>query len=221
MLKILFLRFHYRLSDRQMMERTKTDMAFRWSLGLGMLEAVPNHTNGTHFRNRIGAERFNQVFQGIISQAREQGLVRDRLRLKDATHLLAVVADLRPLALVAQVRDHLLCLAKPFFADWVQEQQIRIETLRQTTAELSDDDRLAARVEQLREMAAQLVRPACRVAVAAVAGRPSETTTLGALTAKLLADRDDPEAPDRLVSATDPRKGGLTSLRSFDPHTLG
>jgi hypothetical protein len=28
-LKILFLRFHYQLSDRQVMERTTTDMAFR------------------------------------------------------------------------------------------------------------------------------------------------------------------------------------------------
>src|ERR1035441_3350982 len=92
MLKILFLRFHYRLSDRQVMERTVTDMAFRWFLTLGVHAAIPDHTNGTHFRHRIGVESFQQVFQDVVTQAREHGLVSDRLRLKDATHLFAEVA---------------------------------------------------------------------------------------------------------------------------------
>src|SRR5476651_2130283 len=50
MLKILFLRFHYKLSDRQVMERTATDMAFRWFLDFPLKYAVPNHTGGTYFR---------------------------------------------------------------------------------------------------------------------------------------------------------------------------
>src|SRR5262249_20787499 len=83
MLKILFLRFHYRLSDRQVMERTQTDMGFRWFLTLPVQASVPNHTDGTYFRQRIGAERFAQIFQELIGQARAAGLVKDRLRLKD------------------------------------------------------------------------------------------------------------------------------------------
>jgi transposase len=50
MLKIMFLSFHYRLSDRQVMKRTETDMAFRWFLDLGLKEAVPNHTDGQRGR---------------------------------------------------------------------------------------------------------------------------------------------------------------------------
>src|SRR5438105_652729 len=84
MLKITYLRFHYKLSDRQVMVRSVTDMAFRWFLGLSMKEQLPNHTNGTHFRQRIGPERFEQVFQELVTLAREHGLVNDRLRLKDA-----------------------------------------------------------------------------------------------------------------------------------------
>lgn len=206
MLKILFLRFHYRLSDRQVMVRTQTDMAFRWFLGLGLGEAVPNHTNGTHFRNRIGEERFGQVFQGIVTQAREHGLVRDRLRLKDATHQFGDAADLQPLALAAQVRDYLLQAAEPFFAEWVKEQRLRVEALRQTTAEWPDDERLSARVEQLREFAVELRE---RVAVLsppapADARKRQRLDRALAVTAKMLADRDDPEAKDRLASATDP-----------------
>src|SRR5207248_8120432 len=123
MLKILFLRFHYQLSDRQVMERAKTDMAFRWFLDLPLQGKVPDHTGGTYFRQRIGAERFAQVFQELVAQAREAGLVKDRLRLKDATHLLADVADVQPLQLAAQVRERLLQAAAPFFADWVGEQR--------------------------------------------------------------------------------------------------
>src|SRR5215831_14642232 len=136
MLKVLFLRFHYRLSDRQVMERTVTDMAFRWFLGLGVHAEVPNHTNGTHFRHRIGVESFKQVFQDLVSQAREHGLVNDRLRLKDATHLFADVAKVGPLPLVAQVRERLLQAAEPLFAEWVKQQRSLYTTLRQTTAEL-------------------------------------------------------------------------------------
>jgi transposase len=205
MFKILFLCYQYKLSDRQVMKRTETDVAFRWFLDLGLNEKVPNHTDDTKFRNRIGAERFQQVFQDLVAQAREAGLVKDRLRLKDATHMFADVADLQPLALAAQVRDRLLQMAEPFFPDWVNEQQARIETLRQTTAEFPDNERVAARVEYLRQMAAEL-----RKRVASLPPTPSDQgkrqrlDKAVAVADKLLADRDDPKAKDRLASAIDP-----------------
>ena len=66
MLKVLFLCFHYKLSDRQVMERTKTDVAFRWFLDLGMHEPVPHHTEGTYFRKRIGVEQLQEIFQDLV-----------------------------------------------------------------------------------------------------------------------------------------------------------
>jgi len=204
MLKVLFLRFHYKLSDRQVMERTKTDMAFRWFLDFPLNYVVPNHTGGTYFRKRIGSERFAQVFQELVTQAREAGLVKDRLRLKDATHMLADVADVRPLQLAAQVRERLLQAAQPLFADWVAEQRVHIDTLRQTTAEFDDDERLAARVEHLRTMAAKL-----RELVATLPTTPQTPKAHARLhralelVDKLLADRQ-PGAQDRLASAIDP-----------------
>src|ERR1700721_3253868 len=87
MLKILFLRYHYRInSDRAVFERTRTDMAFRWFLGMSIKDKIPHHTDCTTFRRRIGAERLEEVFQDLVTQAREHGLVGDRLRLKDATN---------------------------------------------------------------------------------------------------------------------------------------
>ncbi len=164
MLKIMFLRYHYKLSDRQVMERTKTDMAFRWFLDLGLRETVPNHTDGTYFRKRIGAERFAQVFQELVGQAREAGLVKDRLRLKDATHMIADVADVQPLRLAAQVRERLLNAAQPLFADWVAR------ATRADRRVAADDGGSSAttnvwrpaRVEHLQSMATQLLRAARR-----------------------------------------------------------
>jgi transposase len=206
MLKVLFLRFHYRLSDRQVMERTVTDMAFRWFLSLGVHADIPDHTNGTHFRQRIGVESFQQVFQDLITQAREHGLVRDRLRLKDATHLFADVAKVGPLPLVAQVRERLLQAAEPLFAAWVGQERALFATLRQTTAEWTDEERLAQRVEHLRGLATTLQEQ-----LAALSTSPeNESNSVQrlrralAVAFKLLADRDDPEAGDRLASAHDP-----------------
>jgi transposase len=204
MLKILFLRFHYKLSDRQVMQRAQTDVAFRCFLALPLHWQLPNHTGGTYFRQRIGAERFAQIFQELITQAREAGLVKDRLRLKDATHLLADVADVQPLPLAAQVRERLLQAANPLFAEWVAQQRLHVATLRQTTAEFADDERLAARLEHLREMATQLRQRFAPLPV--TAANENAHARLGralALVDKLLADRD-PQAQDRLVSGVDP-----------------
>ncbi len=205
MLKILFLRFHYKLSDRRVMERAQTDMAFRWFLDLPLRERVPDHTGGTYFRKRIGAERFAQIFQELIGQARAAGLVKDRLRLKDATHLLADAADLRPLALAAQVRERLLEAATPFFPDWVAEQRAEAQRLRQTTAESSEEERLAARVEHLRAMLEQLRDHSAAWAAETPAQRPWRRLQRAlALVEKLVADQSDPDAQDRLVNAVDP-----------------
>jgi transposase len=205
MLKILFLRFHYKLSDRQVMERTKTDMAFRWFLDLGLHEKVPNHTGGTYFRKRIGAERFAQVFQDLVTQAREAGLVKDRLRLKDATHMIADAVNLKPLQLTAQVRERLLQAAVPFFPEWVSQQRALIETLRQTTAEFSDDELLATRVECLRQMLVELRERVSQWPLVAEPERQRQRLHHALdLTEKLLADRADPHAQDRLASAEDP-----------------
>jgi transposase len=206
MLKILFLCFHYHLSDREVMKQTTTDMAFRWFLGLGREEEVPNHTNGTHFRERLQEEGLQQIFQDLLTQARDHGLISDRLRLKDATHLLADVADLRPIALVAQVREALWRAAEPFFADTVSQQRAFLDTLRPSTADLPDDERLALRVEHLRGVTAALQQqladlPRTQDKEAKLVKRLRRALEVAA---KLLQDHDNPEAGDRLASAMDP-----------------
>lgn len=204
MLKVLFLCFHYKLSDRQVMERSKTDVAFRWFLGLDMRASVPHHTEGTYFRRRIGTERLQAVFQDLVGLAREYGLIKDRLRLKDATHMLADAAEMTPLTLVAQVRNRLLQAAAACLpAAWAADEQVRLETLRQATAELADAERLRARVEHLHDLVMR-VRDQLAALPATNAGPRERLAKALALADQLLADHADPQAGDRLGSAVDP-----------------
>jgi hypothetical protein len=130
-------------------------------------------------------------------------LVKDRLRLKDATHMIADAAEMTPLALVAQVRNRLLQAAEACLPAWVAEQRVRLETLRQTTAEFSDVDRLAARVEHLRDLVAQVRDQIAALPATADAKRERLDKAL-MLADQLLADHADPKAGDRLGSAVDP-----------------
>jgi hypothetical protein len=205
MLKILFLRFHYRLSDRQVVIRSVPDIAFRFFLDLPSDKLLPNHTTSTYFRQRLGEKPFEKIFQQLVGQAREHGLISDRLRLKDATHLLGDIADLRPLERVAQVRDRLLDAAEDFFALWVLDQREQIDAVRQRTAELADSERLAHRLAHLRTMTQTLAQRVAALPVPLILPdrQRDRLAAALALAQKLLADHDDPQAGDRLVNAVD------------------
>ena len=84
--------------------------------------------------------------------ARAHGLVKDRLRIKDATHVIADIAVPSTLALVAQIRDKLLAAAEPFAPLLVAGERVNLEQLREATATLKPAERLVTRLAQLREM---------------------------------------------------------------------
>jgi transposase len=207
MLKLSFLQFQYDLSDREVIEQAKVNIAFRFFLDLGLESQLPVPSLLTQFRARLGAEMFRQVFEEILRQIRAHGLVKDRLRLKDATHVIANIAVPRTIELVAQTRGQLLEAARPLAADEVAAHEARAEEVRQATADLKDDQRLLQRVEHLRQIVAwadskqeQLTNdaePKLDPEQRAEFNRALE------LAHKVLADRD-PQAADKLVSLVDP-----------------
>ncbi len=52
-------------------------------LHLGLTACLPHPSVLTVFRARLGGEVYEQIFNGVVAQARTAGLVKDRLRLKD------------------------------------------------------------------------------------------------------------------------------------------
>jgi len=91
MFKMVCLQFLYDLSDRDIEEQATFNMVYKWFLGLSAEELPPDHTTLCRFRQRLGAEGFQQLFNQVVAQARDRGLITDRLHIIDATHIAAKV----------------------------------------------------------------------------------------------------------------------------------
>lgn len=222
LLKLSLLQFHYDLSDEGVMRQAQVNVAFRFFLDLSAPTPLPEPSLLSQFRTRLGAARFAQVFQEIVRQARAKGLVKDRLRLKDATHLIANIAVPATLRLVAQTRDQLLAAAESFAPEEVAEQRQATLEIRHTTADLKDEARLLARVEQLRALitwgAAWQERleygaPPVRLAVF------EAFVTALATARKVLGDRT-PNATDKIVALSDPEARRSKHGEFYDGYLL-
>ena len=90
--KYLLVGFLYGIpSERQIEQRIQTDMAFRWYLGLDLFDRVPDHSTISQNRRRRPAFRkiFKQLFERVVNQCIESGLVSGRLVATDSTHIKA------------------------------------------------------------------------------------------------------------------------------------
>jgi transposase len=147
--KLEVLKYYYNLSDRAVISRANTDVAFRWFLKIPIRYMFKDHTFLTLFRGRLGKERYEQLFQALVAQARKSGLVKDQLRLKDATHVLADISIPSTLALVSQIRDRLVKLILQIDAEAAAGYEQAIECMRVRTKDANDSIRLQERVELL------------------------------------------------------------------------
>lgn len=202
LLKLCFLQFHYQLSDREVIATAQVNVAFRFFLDLSLDSPLPVPSLLTQFRTRLGVERFGQVFDEVLRQARQHGLVSDRLRLKDATHVISNIAVPSTIQLLAQVRERLLELMHGFAADSVAAHRRRAEEIRASTADLKDEQRLLARVYHLREIVCWAEQNEAQLMQAASPEQNIEFVAVLELAHKVLADRQ-PQAKDKLLSLVD------------------
>jgi transposase len=205
LLKLSLLQFHYDLSDEGVIRQAQVNVAFRFFLDWSAQASLPEPSLLSQFRKRLSADRFAKVFNEILRQARAAGLVKDRLRLKDATHLIANIAVPSTIRLVAQTREQLLAAAESFASSEVSEHRQAAMEIRQATADLKDDARLLARVAQLRAIVewgaawqGRLERGESQLSPAVREGFVAALT----IARKVLGDRE-PKAKDKLVSLTD------------------
>jgi transposase len=205
LLKLEILGYHYKLSDREVITNARFNIAYRWFLGISLRSSLPHHTTMTYFRTRLGSPRLQKVFDALVRQARDLGLVKDRLRLKDATHIIANIAIPSTIRLVAQVRDQLFDALRPFAAARVQEEEQRADALHRATQDSGDDDQLVRRVAHLRSVLAWADEvPAQPEFPQGTAQQQERLRDALRLAHKVLADREDPESGDKLRSIHDP-----------------
>ena len=206
LLKLEFLQYHDHLSDRQVMEQAQVNVAYREFLDLDLKSDLPDPSLLSRFRARLGAKGHRRIFDDLVAHAREQGLVKDRLRLKDATHVIANVAIPTTIRLVAAMRDRLLDAAAASDPERVEGERLRAETIRSTEAEMSPEQRLEMRVTHLREILAwtEELLPQRSHPWAADESDAASLEEAVKLARKILADREHPDAGDRLVSLEEP-----------------
>ena len=92
MLKLLFLKKLYDLSDEQLISRAQTDMAYKYFLGLSPEDKMIDPSLLTKFRKtRITEDIPEDMLKEAIQQAIQKGLIKSGTIIVDATHIEAAV----------------------------------------------------------------------------------------------------------------------------------
>lgn len=72
-------------SARELMRQVHANLTYRWFIGYGVTEKVPDHSSLTRALDRFGDELFNELFGRSIAQCRSAGLITGRVVHLDAT----------------------------------------------------------------------------------------------------------------------------------------
>lgn len=102
--KMLFLEFYENLSDVEISQQVLWNGLYQYFLDLGVEDPVPDDTTLSVFRSRLGEERFERLFNRVVEQCQEKGLIKGRLKVVDATHVVADIAIPNTVNLLRQGR---------------------------------------------------------------------------------------------------------------------
>jgi len=108
MFKILFLEFYYNLSDVEVVKQLKFNVLFRYFAKIKIEDPLPDDTSLVVFRKRLGEERFERIFDKFIEQCKKKGLLKEKLKIVDATHIIADVAIPNTVELLKEGRKRIL-----------------------------------------------------------------------------------------------------------------
>jgi len=203
MFKIEFLRYLYNLSDRQVIERCWTDLQFRYFLKIGLTANLPDASNLPRFRGRLGVNGFTKLFDELVKQARDAGLVKDRLRLKDASHVIANIAVPSTLGLLAQLRNRMLAAIDRVDAEIAEGFRVALQLSRESTAQADDETKLQERLELVTSWL-HWIRSQSRTGPFAETLEWKNWQAVKDLAEKIVGDCTNPGQGDRILSVVDP-----------------
>ncbi|WP_144025572.1 IS1182 family transposase [Paenibacillus rhizosphaerae] len=90
--KMIFLGYFYGIrSERQLERDIQTNLAYRWFLGLGLTDRVPDHSTISWNRRMRFKDTtiFQDIFDEIVLQAIQHRMVGGRVLISDSTHVKA------------------------------------------------------------------------------------------------------------------------------------
>lgn len=90
--KLLFLQKMFNLSDREVVQRSNSDLLFRRFLKIPIPHKIPDFTNLTKYRTTWGKEKIDRVFKEILGFLKNYGLADPRNGVViDITHINASI----------------------------------------------------------------------------------------------------------------------------------
>ena len=199
MLRLCLLQYLYGDSDRQVIENARINLAYKYFLGLAVDEDVPDDTTISFFRaQRLGEEKFRQVFEQIVRQCVDRGLVKGKRQIIDSTHIIADIAINSLTGLIKLCRQNVLNTIEKQDAQIASK--LGLEDLRFTQQDkyTRKEDNLEEEIDRAETLLdgvnEELKQGKLKV-------NPELIKDLGLLE-KAVADREDGVA-DRLVSPVD------------------
>lgn len=109
MLRLCLLQYLYGDSDRQVEENSRINLAYKYFLGLSVDEEPPDYSTLCTFRTmRLGEEKFRKVFENIVQQCIDKGLVTGKHQIIDSTHIVADMAITSLTGLIKLCRRNVL-----------------------------------------------------------------------------------------------------------------
>ena len=92
MIKYLLIGFLYGIeSERRLEQEIRVNVAYRWFLGLDLDDTVPDHSTISQNRRRRFRESglFRRLFEQVLLQCMNKGLITGHTILTDSTHIKA------------------------------------------------------------------------------------------------------------------------------------
>ena len=211
MVRLCLLQYLYGDSDREVIQNARMNLGYKFFLGLAIDEEVPDDTTISYFRAiRLGEEKFRQIFQNIVQQCIDKGLVKGRRQIIDSTHIIADMAINSLTGLIKLCRQNVLNTIErqdPQIAARLGLKELYFSKQDKFTRK---EDNLAEEIEQAEKLLDAVTQ---ELKDKKLTVSPELQKDLGLLE-KAVADREE-GAVDRLVSPVDPdaRNGKKTGKR--------
>ena len=102
--KILFLEYYYNLSDVEVVMQCRVNVLYRYFIGLSVQDSIPDDSTLVVFRARCGQERFERLFDRVVKECMGKGLLKERVKIVDATSVEGDIAIPNTVNLLRQGR---------------------------------------------------------------------------------------------------------------------
>lgn len=145
--RVLFLEIWAGLSDIQVCRELKYNVLYRWFCDFGWDDEIPDDTTLVVFRKRLGEEKFRELFDRVVAEAKAKKCLRGHWTVVDGTKVIAHVAVKNTLSLVREGRKRIL-------RNLARVDAPKAEELQELAAPMPDADYsshaelLAAEIEQ-------------------------------------------------------------------------